>query len=60
MSKVIVSHVQSTLTRFTLMSRQQQIGASAFAGWGMWSPGNPNFKDNGPLKGTDQGSYRAE
>eukprot|EP00972_Heterocapsa_arctica_P115760 16449574-Heterocapsa_arctica.AAC.1 len=36
------------------------IGASAYAGWGMWSPDNANFKDNGALKGRDQGSDRAE
>eukprot|EP00972_Heterocapsa_arctica_P096572 14248053-Heterocapsa_arctica.AAC.1 len=37
-----------------------KIGASAYAGWGMWSPDNSNFKENGPLKGKDQGSDRAE
>eukprot|EP00972_Heterocapsa_arctica_P015311 2255734-Heterocapsa_arctica.AAC.1 len=37
-----------------------KIGASAFAGWGMWSPDNTNFKENGALKGKDQGSDRAE
>eukprot|EP00972_Heterocapsa_arctica_P105600 15558432-Heterocapsa_arctica.AAC.1 len=37
-----------------------KIGASAYAGWGMWSPDNPNFKENGALKGRDQGSDRAE
>eukprot|EP00972_Heterocapsa_arctica_P087358 12883695-Heterocapsa_arctica.AAC.1 len=37
-----------------------KIGASAYAGWGMWSPDNGNFKENGPLKGKDQGSDRAE
>eukprot|EP00972_Heterocapsa_arctica_P076787 11325124-Heterocapsa_arctica.AAC.1 len=37
-----------------------KIGASAYAGWGMWSPDNPNFKENDALKGKDQGSDRAE
>eukprot|EP00972_Heterocapsa_arctica_P013046 1918669-Heterocapsa_arctica.AAC.1 len=37
-----------------------KIGASAYAGWGMWSPDNANVKDNGPLKGKEQGSDRAE
>eukprot|EP00972_Heterocapsa_arctica_P067043 9894177-Heterocapsa_arctica.AAC.1 len=37
-----------------------KIGASAYAAWGMWSPDNSNFKENGPLKGKDQGSDRAE
>eukprot|EP00972_Heterocapsa_arctica_P047665 7029321-Heterocapsa_arctica.AAC.1 len=36
------------------------IGASAYAGWGMWSPDNPDFTENGPLKGRDQGADRAE
>eukprot|EP00972_Heterocapsa_arctica_P044345 6546739-Heterocapsa_arctica.AAC.1 len=36
------------------------IGASAYAGWGMWSPDNTKFKENGALKGRDQGSDRAE
>eukprot|EP00972_Heterocapsa_arctica_P029589 4359060-Heterocapsa_arctica.AAC.1 len=35
-------------------------GASAYAGWGMWSPDNPTLKENGALKGRDQGSDRAE
>eukprot|EP00972_Heterocapsa_arctica_P029320 4313173-Heterocapsa_arctica.AAC.1 len=26
-----------------------KTAASAYAGWGMWSPDNPNFKDNGAL-----------
>eukprot|EP00972_Heterocapsa_arctica_P109269 16090424-Heterocapsa_arctica.AAC.1 len=33
-----------------------QIGASAYCGWGIWSLDNPNFEENGPLKGRDQGS----
>eukprot|EP00972_Heterocapsa_arctica_P028176 4144915-Heterocapsa_arctica.AAC.1 len=37
-----------------------QIGASAYAGWGMWSPDNANLKENGALIGRDQGSDRAE
>eukprot|EP00972_Heterocapsa_arctica_P069507 10269475-Heterocapsa_arctica.AAC.1 len=37
-----------------------KIGASAYARWGMWSPDNARFKENGPLKGKDQGSDRAE
>eukprot|EP00972_Heterocapsa_arctica_P030865 4541524-Heterocapsa_arctica.AAC.1 len=37
-----------------------KIGASAHAGWGMWSPDNANFEENEPLKGKDQGSDRAE
>eukprot|EP00972_Heterocapsa_arctica_P078160 11526308-Heterocapsa_arctica.AAC.1 len=37
-----------------------KIAASAYAGWGMWSPDNVNLKENGPLKGKDQGSDRAE
>eukprot|EP00972_Heterocapsa_arctica_P058447 8622617-Heterocapsa_arctica.AAC.1 len=37
-----------------------KIGASAYAGWGMWSPDNSNFKENDALKGKDQGSDKAE
>eukprot|EP00972_Heterocapsa_arctica_P071733 10596204-Heterocapsa_arctica.AAC.1 len=37
-----------------------KIGASANAGWGMWSPDNANFKENVALIGRDQGSDRAE
>eukprot|EP00972_Heterocapsa_arctica_P010831 1587209-Heterocapsa_arctica.AAC.1 len=36
------------------------IGASAYAGWGMWSPDNPIVKEHMPLKGRDQGSDRVE
>eukprot|EP00972_Heterocapsa_arctica_P056455 8329355-Heterocapsa_arctica.AAC.1 len=39
---------------------QPQRWASAYAGWGMWSRDNADFKENGPLKGKDQGSDRAE
>eukprot|EP00972_Heterocapsa_arctica_P064742 9553045-Heterocapsa_arctica.AAC.1 len=28
--------------------------------WGLWSPDNAIFKENGPLIGKDQGSDRAE
>eukprot|EP00972_Heterocapsa_arctica_P114554 16442981-Heterocapsa_arctica.AAC.1 len=38
----------------------KKIGASAYAGWGMWTPDNTHFKDNCALKGKDQGSDRAE
>eukprot|EP00972_Heterocapsa_arctica_P032927 4844407-Heterocapsa_arctica.AAC.1 len=34
--------------------------ASACARWGMWSPDNDSFQENGPLRGKDQGSDRAE
>eukprot|EP00972_Heterocapsa_arctica_P110392 16251971-Heterocapsa_arctica.AAC.1 len=37
-----------------------KIGASAYAGWGMWSPDNANLKESGALIGRDQGSDRAE
>eukprot|EP00972_Heterocapsa_arctica_P080295 11833618-Heterocapsa_arctica.AAC.1 len=37
-----------------------KIGASAYAGWGMWSPDNDSFKENGAIRGSDQGSDRAE
>eukprot|EP00972_Heterocapsa_arctica_P039389 5800334-Heterocapsa_arctica.AAC.1 len=37
-----------------------KIGASAYAGWGMRSPDNPNFKETGALRSRDQGSDRAE
>eukprot|EP00972_Heterocapsa_arctica_P109621 16137494-Heterocapsa_arctica.AAC.1 len=37
-----------------------KIGANAYAGWGMWSPDNANFKEHEALKGKDQGSDRAE
>eukprot|EP00972_Heterocapsa_arctica_P032497 4787438-Heterocapsa_arctica.AAC.1 len=39
-----------------------QIGASAYAGWGTWSPDNPNFKENDALKEKtkDQTGRRSE
>eukprot|EP00972_Heterocapsa_arctica_P058826 8670207-Heterocapsa_arctica.AAC.1 len=36
------------------------IGNSNYSGWGMWSPDEPSFSDNGPLKGKKQSSDRAE
>eukprot|EP00972_Heterocapsa_arctica_P107806 15878128-Heterocapsa_arctica.AAC.1 len=37
-----------------------KIGASAYAGWGMWSPDNSNLKESGALIGRDRGSDREE
>eukprot|EP00972_Heterocapsa_arctica_P074416 10981951-Heterocapsa_arctica.AAC.1 len=37
-----------------------KIGNSNYSGWGMWSPDEASFNDNGPLKGKDQSSDRAE
>eukprot|EP00972_Heterocapsa_arctica_P013785 2033827-Heterocapsa_arctica.AAC.1 len=37
-----------------------KVGASAYAGWGLWTPGNLNLNENGALTGLDQGSDRAE
>eukprot|EP00972_Heterocapsa_arctica_P035850 5273401-Heterocapsa_arctica.AAC.1 len=37
-----------------------KIGNSNSSGWGMWSPDEPSFNDNGQLKGKNQSSDRAE
>eukprot|EP00972_Heterocapsa_arctica_P002354 341499-Heterocapsa_arctica.AAC.1 len=37
-----------------------EIGNSNYSGWGIWSPGENSFNDNGPLKGKNQSSDRAE
>eukprot|EP00972_Heterocapsa_arctica_P071651 10584675-Heterocapsa_arctica.AAC.1 len=36
------------------------IGNSSYSGRGIWSPGDHSFNENGPLKGNNQSSYRAE
>eukprot|EP00972_Heterocapsa_arctica_P069790 10310430-Heterocapsa_arctica.AAC.1 len=36
-----------------------KIGASICSGWGLWSPDDQSFHENGPLKGTSQSSDRA-
>eukprot|EP00972_Heterocapsa_arctica_P072964 10774996-Heterocapsa_arctica.AAC.1 len=36
------------------------IGNSNCSGWGIWSPDDHNFNDNGPLNGKNQSSDRAE
>eukprot|EP00972_Heterocapsa_arctica_P083637 12324842-Heterocapsa_arctica.AAC.1 len=36
------------------------IGNSNYSGWGIWSPDDGTFDDNGPLKGNNQSSDRAE
>eukprot|EP00972_Heterocapsa_arctica_P059969 8845255-Heterocapsa_arctica.AAC.1 len=36
------------------------IGNSNYSGWGMWSPDDQHFNENGPLKGKSQSSDRAE
>eukprot|EP00972_Heterocapsa_arctica_P087046 12830751-Heterocapsa_arctica.AAC.1 len=37
-----------------------KIGASNYSGWGLWSPDNQSFNENGPFKGTSQSSDRAD
>eukprot|EP00972_Heterocapsa_arctica_P056439 8327006-Heterocapsa_arctica.AAC.1 len=37
-----------------------KIGASCYAGRGLWTPDNQSFNDNGALKRKEQGSDRAE
>eukprot|EP00972_Heterocapsa_arctica_P100827 14863704-Heterocapsa_arctica.AAC.1 len=36
------------------------VGNSNYSVWGIWSPDDHSFNDNGPLKGKNQSSYRAE
>eukprot|EP00972_Heterocapsa_arctica_P095015 14014131-Heterocapsa_arctica.AAC.1 len=36
------------------------IGNTNYSGWGIWSPDDHTFNENGPLKGTNQRSDRAE
>eukprot|EP00972_Heterocapsa_arctica_P089620 13216270-Heterocapsa_arctica.AAC.1 len=37
-----------------------KIGNNNFSGWGVWSPDDQSFNDNGLLKGKNQSSDRAE
>eukprot|EP00972_Heterocapsa_arctica_P076778 11324236-Heterocapsa_arctica.AAC.1 len=37
-----------------------KIGTSNYSGWGIWSPDEASFSDNGPLKDKNQSSDRAE
>eukprot|EP00972_Heterocapsa_arctica_P038846 5723893-Heterocapsa_arctica.AAC.1 len=36
------------------------IGNSKYSGWGIWSPDDQSFNENGRLKGKNQSSDRAE
>eukprot|EP00972_Heterocapsa_arctica_P089053 13133862-Heterocapsa_arctica.AAC.1 len=36
------------------------IGNSNYSAWGIWSPDETSSNDNGPLKGKNQSSDRAE
>eukprot|EP00972_Heterocapsa_arctica_P017077 2525589-Heterocapsa_arctica.AAC.1 len=36
------------------------IGNNNYSGWGIWSPDDQSFNQNGPLKGKNQRSDRAE
>eukprot|EP00972_Heterocapsa_arctica_P102563 15115875-Heterocapsa_arctica.AAC.1 len=36
------------------------IGNSSYSGWGIWSPDDVSFRENGTLKGNNQSSDRAE
>eukprot|EP00972_Heterocapsa_arctica_P063797 9412082-Heterocapsa_arctica.AAC.1 len=37
-----------------------KVGDSNYSGWGIWSPDEHSFNNNGPLKGASQSSDRAE
>eukprot|EP00972_Heterocapsa_arctica_P057730 8516501-Heterocapsa_arctica.AAC.1 len=37
-----------------------KVGASCYAGWGLWTPDDRSFNECGPLLGEEQGSDRAE
>eukprot|EP00972_Heterocapsa_arctica_P022549 3317086-Heterocapsa_arctica.AAC.1 len=37
-----------------------KIGNSNYSGWGIWSPDEKQFSENGALKGGNQSSDRAE
>eukprot|EP00972_Heterocapsa_arctica_P034269 5048091-Heterocapsa_arctica.AAC.1 len=37
-----------------------EIGNNNYSGWGIWSPDDHSFNDNGLLKGKNQSSDRAE
>eukprot|EP00972_Heterocapsa_arctica_P007333 1069583-Heterocapsa_arctica.AAC.1 len=37
-----------------------KIGNSSYSGWGIWSPDDHSFNENGPLKGKNQSSDRVE
>eukprot|EP00972_Heterocapsa_arctica_P033505 4932310-Heterocapsa_arctica.AAC.1 len=37
-----------------------KVGDSNYSGWGIWSPDECSFNENGPLKGVSQSSDRAE
>eukprot|EP00972_Heterocapsa_arctica_P054081 7969345-Heterocapsa_arctica.AAC.1 len=37
-----------------------KTGNSNYSGWRIWSPDESSFNDNGPLKGKNQSSDRAE
>eukprot|EP00972_Heterocapsa_arctica_P077717 11463081-Heterocapsa_arctica.AAC.1 len=54
-----VSHALNT-KKVYIDGSATKIGSSEYVGWGTWSPDNPNVKENGALKGRDQGSDRAE
>eukprot|EP00972_Heterocapsa_arctica_P044912 6628252-Heterocapsa_arctica.AAC.1 len=46
--------------RSSLMDHRTKIGNSSYSGWGIWSPDEKSFNDNGPLKGNNQSLDRAE
>eukprot|EP00972_Heterocapsa_arctica_P002477 356677-Heterocapsa_arctica.AAC.2 len=51
---------QGKATTVFIDGSSYNIGASNYSGWGLWSPDDQIFNENGPLKGTSQSSDRAE
>eukprot|EP00972_Heterocapsa_arctica_P046120 6804024-Heterocapsa_arctica.AAC.1 len=57
---MFADHAVNIPKRVYIDGSATKLGASSYAGWGMWAPDNPILKENEPLQGRDQGSDRAE
>eukprot|EP00972_Heterocapsa_arctica_P009486 1397509-Heterocapsa_arctica.AAC.1 len=60
MAEDLCHECKSTAKTVFIDGSSYKIGKSNYSGWGIRSPDDHSFNENGPLKGKNQNSDRAE
>eukprot|EP00972_Heterocapsa_arctica_P042742 6303221-Heterocapsa_arctica.AAC.1 len=60
MAEDLCHECKGTAKSVSIDGSSYKIGNTNYSGWGIWSPDEHSFTDNGPLKGKNQSSDRAE
>eukprot|EP00972_Heterocapsa_arctica_P018345 2709560-Heterocapsa_arctica.AAC.1 len=51
----VCHHCRGKVKKVYIDGSATEVGASCYAGWGLWTPEDFNFIECGPLLGEDQG-----